>query len=83
MGRRKPCWPSTRNKGGDLIRVVHIACGPEHAIAVDAGGAVWTWGAEGRACLGHGEAGYGAPGVGAAVVAEAQVREMGLTAVGR
>ncbi|CAM9859255.1 unnamed protein product [Scytosiphon promiscuus] len=56
----------------------HIACGPEHSIAVDSHGTAWTWGAEGRACLGQGEAGFGAPGEGTAVTAEAQARAMGL-----
>ncbi|CAN0133254.1 unnamed protein product [Ectocarpus sp. 4 AP-2014] len=65
-----------------LRKVVHIACGPEHSIAIDSGGAAWTWGAEGRACLGHGEAGFGAPGGGTAVAAEAQARAMGLAGEG-
>lgn len=60
---------------------MHIACGPEHSIAIDSRGAAWTWGAEGRACLGHGEAGYGAPGGGALVAAEAQARAMGLPGI--
>eukprot|EP00903_Cladosiphon_okamuranus_P005884 g5820.t1 len=62
--------------------VVHIACGSEHSIAVDSRGVAWTWGAEGRACLGHGEAGFGAPGGVTAVEAEAQARAMGLTGDG-
>lgn len=62
--------------------IVHIACGSEHSIAVDSRGSAWTWGAEGRACLGHGEAGFGAPGGGTAVEAEAQARAMGLTGDG-
>lgn len=66
-----------------LSRVVHVACGTEHSIAIDDGGVVWTWGAGGRACLGHGETGYGAPNEGMAIKADAQAREMGLTAVGR
>ena len=61
---------------------MHIACGSEHSIAVDSRGAAWTWGAEGRACLGHGEAGFGAPGGGTAVEAEAQARAMGLAGDG-
>eukprot|EP00752_Nemacystus_decipiens_P007119 g6377.t1 len=63
-------------------KIVHIACGSEHSIAVDSRGAAWTWGAEGRACLGHGEAGFGAPGGGTAAQAEAQARAMGLTGDG-
>ncbi|CAM9411965.1 unnamed protein product [Ectocarpus sp. 13 AM-2016] len=65
-----------------LRKIVHIACGPEHSIAIDSGGAAWTWGAEGRACLGHGEAGFGAPGGGTAVAAEAQARAMDLAGEG-
>ncbi|CAM9331727.1 unnamed protein product [Ectocarpus sp. 12 AP-2014] len=65
-----------------LRKIVHIACGPEHSIAIDSGGAAWTWGAEGRACLGHGEAGFGAPGGGTAAAAEAQARAMGLAGEG-
>ncbi|CAM9808914.1 unnamed protein product [Ectocarpus sp. 6 AP-2014] len=65
-----------------LSKIVHIACGPEHSIAIDSGGAAWTWGAEGRACLGHGEAGFGAPGGGTAVAAEAQAKAMGLAGEG-
>ncbi|CAN0090766.1 unnamed protein product [Ectocarpus fasciculatus] len=65
-----------------LRKIVHIACGSEHSIAIDSGGAAWTWGAEGRSCLGHGEAGFGAPGGGTAVAAEAQARAMGLAGEG-
>ncbi|CAM9544121.1 unnamed protein product, partial [Hapterophycus canaliculatus] len=67
-------------QGKNSVRrvIMHIACGPEHSIAVDTRGAAWTWGAEGRACLGHGEAGFGALGEGTAIMAEAQARAMGL-----
>jgi alpha-tubulin suppressor-like RCC1 family protein len=36
-------------------RVVDVACGAFHSLAVDAEGGLWTWGAAGASCLGHGD----------------------------
>ena len=36
-------------------RAAYAACGPTFSIVVDSEGRVWTWGAGGSACLGHGD----------------------------
>uniref|UniRef100_A0A7S1UE26 BTB domain-containing protein n=1 Tax=Phaeomonas parva TaxID=124430 RepID=A0A7S1UE26_9STRA len=36
-------------------RAKFVACGYDHTAAVDAEGVLWTWGARGAACLGHGD----------------------------
>lgn len=38
---------------GDVIRVHKIACGVTHSVVIDHNGSIWSWGARGRACLGH------------------------------
>ncbi|CAM9444002.1 unnamed protein product, partial [Phaeothamnion confervicola] len=43
------------DSSGSIIWAAHVACGHSHSVAVDAGGAAWTWGARGGACLGHGD----------------------------
>jgi alpha-tubulin suppressor-like RCC1 family protein len=41
--------------GRDIAhRVVFVACGASHTLVIDGEGEVWTWGALGGACLGHG-----------------------------
>lgn len=37
-------------------RAVDVACGAFHSLALDDRGQVWSWGAAGGACLGHGDA---------------------------
>lgn len=36
-------------------KVAVVACGAYHSMVVDGEGVVWTWGAAGGACLGHGD----------------------------
>lgn len=42
--------------GGNGRRVVDVACGAFHSLALDERGHVWSWGAAGGPCLGHGDA---------------------------
>lgn len=38
-----------------FVRVQQIACGVSHSLLIDENSAIWSWGARGRACLGHGD----------------------------
>lgn len=38
------------------VRAQSVACGVGHSLVIDTAGAIWTWGARGRACLGHNDA---------------------------
>ena len=47
---------TVKSGGSSGLKASVVACGMYHSVAVEEGGAVWTWGARGHACLGHDDA---------------------------